>query len=36
MMSEKILYSYTGIFDTPDEVTHAAEEAVKQGYTKLM
>lgn len=33
-MSEKILYSYTGIFDTPDEVTHAAEEAVKQGYTK--
>src|SRR3989339_160147 len=33
-MSGKILYSYTGIFDTPDEIIHAAEAAVKQGYTK--
>lgn len=34
MMSEKILYSYTGIFNTPDEVKHAAEEALKHGYKK--
>ena len=34
MMSEKILYSYTGIFDTPDEIIHAASQAVKDGYTK--
>ncbi len=33
-MSKKVLYSYTGIFDTPDEVTHAAEKAVEHGYTK--
>jgi mono/diheme cytochrome c family protein len=34
-MSKQILYSYTGIFDSPDDITHAAEEAVKQGYTKF-
>lgn len=33
-MSEKILYSYTGIFDTPDEIIHAAEKISKEGFTK--
>ena len=33
-MSEKILYSYTGIFDTPDEIIHAAEKVAGEGYTK--
>jgi mono/diheme cytochrome c family protein len=33
-MSEKILYCYAGIFDTPDEIIHAAEKAVEEGYTK--
>ncbi|MDQ7816958.1 MAG: DUF3341 domain-containing protein [Melioribacteraceae bacterium] len=31
-MSEKILYSYTGIFDTPDEIIHAAEKASEYGF----
>ena len=34
-MSEKILYGYTGIFDTPDEITLAAKKAVENGYTKF-
>ncbi len=34
-MSEKILYSYTGIFDTPDQIIHAAKKAVEAGYTKF-
>lgn len=34
MMSGKILYSYTGIFDTPDQIIHATEKAVETGYTK--
>ncbi|MBM4170384.1 MAG: DUF3341 domain-containing protein [Ignavibacteria bacterium] len=33
-MSEKILYSYTGIFNSPDEIIHAAEKAVEKGYKK--
>lgn len=33
-MSEKILYSYTGIFDTPNAVIHAAEQVSKEGFTK--
>jgi hypothetical protein len=33
-MSNKILYSYTGIFDTPDQIIQAAEMAVKEGFTK--
>jgi len=35
MMSEKILYSFTAIFDSPDEVSHATEKVVEQGYTKF-
>ncbi len=34
MISGKILYSYTGIFDTPDQIIHATEKAVESGYTK--
>lgn len=33
-MSDKILYSYTGIFDTPDEIIHAAEKTSEHGYKK--
>jgi mono/diheme cytochrome c family protein len=33
-MSDKILYSYTGIFETPDDIIHAAEKVSKDGYTK--
>ena len=33
-MAEKILYSYTGLFDTPDEIIHAAKETADKGYTK--
>ena len=33
-MRNKILYSYTGIFDTPDQIIQAAEMAVKEGFTK--
>ncbi len=34
-MSEKILHSYSGIFDTPDEIIEAAEKTVEAGYTKF-
>jgi len=34
-MKEKILYGYTGIFNTPDEIAHAAEKAVAKGFTKF-
>jgi hypothetical protein len=33
-MSEKILYSYTGIFDTADQIIHAAEKTSDKGYKK--
>ena len=33
-MDEKNLYSITAIFDTPDEIIHAAEGVSKAGYTK--
>ena len=35
MMSEKILYSFTAIFDSPDEVSYATEKVVEQGYKKF-
>lgn len=34
-MNEKILYGYTGLFDNPDSITHAAEKAVEKGYEKF-
>ena len=33
-MSNKTLYSYTGIFNTPDQIVNAAEKAAKEGITK--
>ncbi|MGE5679764.1 MAG: quinol:electron acceptor oxidoreductase subunit ActD [Bacillota bacterium] len=33
-MTDKILFSVTGVFDTPDQIILAAEEAEKAGYTK--
>ncbi len=33
-MSDKILYSLTGLFDTPDEIIAAAEKVQSEGYTK--
>jgi mono/diheme cytochrome c family protein len=33
-MSDKILYGYTGIFNTPDEIIHAANEVAEKGYKK--
>ncbi len=33
-MSEKILYSYTGLFDNPDAIINAAEKAEEKGYKK--
>lgn len=33
-MKEKILYGVTGIFDTPDEITHAAKKVSESGYKK--
>ncbi len=35
MMSEKILYSLNAIFDTPDEISHAAEKIAEKGYKKF-
>lgn len=34
-MNEKILYGYTGLFDNPDSITHAAEKAAEKGYQKF-
>jgi len=34
-MKEKSLYSLTALFDTPDEIIHAAERASKTGYTRF-
>ena len=34
-MDRKNLYSYTAIFDTPDEIIHAAETVTQKGYTKF-
>jgi mono/diheme cytochrome c family protein len=33
-MSDKTLYSYTGIFNTPDQIINAAEKAAEEGITK--
>lgn len=33
-MNEKILYSYTGIFDSPNEIIKAAEKASEYGFKK--
>lgn len=33
-MNEKILYGYTGLFDTPDEIIHAAEKVNNEGIKK--
>lgn len=35
MMEEKILYSYTAIFDSADEIINAAEKASNNGYKKF-
>lgn len=35
MMKEKILYGYSGIFNSPDEISHAAEKATEIGFTKF-
>lgn len=34
MMEEKILYGYTGLFDTPDEIIEAAEKTSAEGFEK--
>lgn len=34
-MDNKILHSISAIFNTPDEITHAAKEIVKAGYKKF-
>jgi mono/diheme cytochrome c family protein len=33
-MMQKPLYSITALFDTPDDIIHAADETSKAGYTK--
>ncbi len=33
-MSEKILYSYTALFDTPNQIIKAAKKVKEEGYTK--
>ncbi len=33
-MDEKILYGYTGLFDTPDEIIEAAEKTSAEGFEK--
>ncbi|MEN8193981.1 MAG: quinol:electron acceptor oxidoreductase subunit ActD [Bacteroidota bacterium] len=33
-MNEKILYGYTGLFDTPDEIIEAAEKVSAEGFEK--
>lgn len=34
-MTEKVLYSVNGLFDTPDEIIVAAEKVSEKGYTKF-
>ncbi|HTY35912.1 MAG TPA: quinol:electron acceptor oxidoreductase subunit ActD [Bacteroidota bacterium] len=34
-MNERTLYSITALFDTPDEIIHAAEEVAGAGYTRF-
>lgn len=34
-MKEKILYAVTGIFETPDKITHAAKKVADDGYKKF-
>ena len=33
-MSDKSLYGYTGLFDTPDEIVNAANTVADEGYIK--
>lgn len=33
-MDEKLLYGYTGLFDTPNQIINAVEKVVEDGYTK--
>jgi len=33
-MSDKTLYGYTGLFDTPDEIINAANTVADKGYTR--
>ena len=33
-MSDKILYGYTGLFDSPDEIIEAAEKVESEGFKK--
>lgn len=33
-MSKKVLYSYTGLFDTPDEIISAANKTAARGFKK--
>lgn len=34
-MKEKVLYGYTGLFDTPDEITNAAKKTAEAGFKKF-
>ncbi len=34
-MSEKILYSYSALFDTPDKIIHAAKTVAEKGFKKF-
>lgn len=34
-MKERILFGYTGLFDKPDEIIHAAKKASDKGYKKF-
>ncbi len=34
-MAENILYGYTGLFDTPDQIIEAAQKVSSGGYTKF-
>lgn len=35
MMSEKVLFAISAIFNTPDEIIHAAEKTAEKGYKKF-
>jgi mono/diheme cytochrome c family protein len=34
-MADKVLFGYTGIFDTPDDIINAAEKVSEKGYKKF-
>ncbi|MBN1299656.1 MAG: DUF3341 domain-containing protein [Melioribacteraceae bacterium] len=34
-MNDKILYGYTGVFDSPDEIIRAADKTAEEGYKKF-